>query len=189
VSALRARLRDQRGYSLVELIAVMAIMGTVLAALTGLFVSGMQSQVDLDNRVRAQNDAVTALSRLRRDVHCARAAATTGTSTLTLTTSCVPSGSVTWCATLTSAGRYALRRSPTSACSASSQLFADYVVASTIFSRGDRSDTTLAKAKADFAVRTPEMGSSYRLCSVLVLRNSAQEAAVEVPTEVVPCPV
>jgi prepilin-type N-terminal cleavage/methylation domain-containing protein len=188
VSAARARLRDQRGYSLVELVVVMAIMGTVLAAVTGLFVSGLKSQVDLDNRVQAQNDAVVALSRLRRDVHCARVAAATG-STLTLTTSCAPSGTVSWCATQTTPGRFALRRSAAGACSATSQQLADYVVSASIFSRGDRSETTLAKVKADFAVRTPTMGSDYRLCSVLVLRNSAQEAAVEIPTEVVPCPV
>ena len=177
MSGVLARLRRlgcERGYSLVELVTVMALLGTVLAMLTGLFVSGSRSQMDLDHRVQAQNNAVIALSRLRQDSHCASAATVSaGSDAVTLTTQCVPSGTITWCSTLTAPGRYALRRRQLAgACTANDQQLADYVVSNAIFTTSAANSSTLAKLKASVSVRAPKMLTAYALCSVFVLRNT-----------------
>lgn len=68
------QVRDEGGYSVVELLTVMAILGVVMGALTTLFVQGSNAEVDLNNRFRAQTEARAALDRFRRDAHTACAA-------------------------------------------------------------------------------------------------------------------
>jgi prepilin-type N-terminal cleavage/methylation domain-containing protein len=64
------RLRGQSGYTLVELIAVLAIFLTVAAALTSLFASGAKAELDANERFQAQQSARLALDKLRRELHC-----------------------------------------------------------------------------------------------------------------------
>src|SRR5262249_43920014 len=61
----------QDGFTLSELLVVLAILGVVLAGLTQLFTSGLLAEKDQTNRTRAQLDARTALDRLRREIKCA----------------------------------------------------------------------------------------------------------------------
>jgi prepilin-type N-terminal cleavage/methylation domain-containing protein len=68
---LSAAARDEGGFSLIELMIVLMILGTVVAAVVTMFTSAMRSEVDLTLRVRAQEQARLALDTLRRDVHCA----------------------------------------------------------------------------------------------------------------------
>jgi prepilin-type N-terminal cleavage/methylation domain-containing protein len=69
---LVARLRSQqRGYTLVELLTVMSILGVVMTGLTTLFVQGSNAEVDMNARFQAQQDTRLALDRMRRDAHCA----------------------------------------------------------------------------------------------------------------------
>jgi len=70
-NAVRSRCAQQHGYTLTELIIVMAILGVVLTALTTLFVSGSRAELDLSNRFQAQQNARLALDKLRREIHCA----------------------------------------------------------------------------------------------------------------------
>lgn len=65
---------DQAGYTLVELLAVMLILGIVLTGLTTAFVSGSHAELTLNRRFQAQQQARLALDRIRSDVHCAFAA-------------------------------------------------------------------------------------------------------------------
>ncbi len=65
-----ARLRSDGGYALVELITVMIILGTILAALVGSFVTGMSQEVDQTRREQAYANARVALDRMRLDIHC-----------------------------------------------------------------------------------------------------------------------
>ena len=44
----------EEGYTLIELIVVMAILGTVVAGLTTVFVSGSAAELDLNLRFQAQ---------------------------------------------------------------------------------------------------------------------------------------
>lgn len=71
--SLRKRLAPARGVTLIELLVVLAILVTVLAGMTTLFLSATTSQIDQTNRVRAQQEARLALDGLRREIHCASA--------------------------------------------------------------------------------------------------------------------
>ena len=168
---------SERGYTLVELIAVMAILGTVLATLTALFVSGTRSELDLADRVQAQNDGAVGLSRLRRDAHCATSATavTPQAVTLAVPTACVPAGVVSWCARSVSANRFSLhRRASAGACSSSDPLLADFLRTDAVFAYESSTPALRAKLRARLELRTPKMATSYTLCDVLVLRNSAK---------------
>jgi prepilin-type N-terminal cleavage/methylation domain-containing protein len=95
IARLRARLSENRGYTLSEMIVVLAILGIVIAALTQLFVSASRAQADMSKRVEAQQNARVALDKLRREIHCANAIGGTvpGSSiTITLGTYCQTSG-------------------------------------------------------------------------------------------------
>ena len=63
--------RAENGYSLVEMVTVMAIMGIVLAGLTQIFTSASKADIDMSNRFQAQQNTRLALDKLRTDVHCA----------------------------------------------------------------------------------------------------------------------
>jgi prepilin-type N-terminal cleavage/methylation domain-containing protein len=120
-SGMRARLGDERGFSLPEMLMVLAILGVVLAAMTQLFASASQSQVDQTNRVRSQLDGRVALDQLRREIHCASSVSgneawpNIRSITIVIPSSCATwrSGilSVTWC-TLGSSSPYTLWRYP-----------------------------------------------------------------------------
>ena len=79
-------LRGERGYTLVEMLIVMVIMGIVTTSLTVLFVQGSNAELDMNNRFQAQLTARLALDKMRREVHCASVATPTGnSSSVTLT--------------------------------------------------------------------------------------------------------
>jgi prepilin-type N-terminal cleavage/methylation domain-containing protein len=67
---LLRRLRGQRGFTLVELIAVLGILMTVVTSITVLFVSGARAELDANERFEAQQSARLALDKLRRELHC-----------------------------------------------------------------------------------------------------------------------
>ena len=68
--SLPAAGRQESGYSLVELIAVMSIFLLILTGLTTLFASGARAEMDLNRRFEAQQNARLALDKLRRELHC-----------------------------------------------------------------------------------------------------------------------
>ncbi len=108
---MRARLHARRatsaqdGFTLPELLVVMAIVGVVLAGTTQLFMSAMKSQNDQTNRTQAQQDARLGLDKLRREIRCASALTTpsgypASSITITLGGYCPTAGgatTVTWC--------------------------------------------------------------------------------------------
>ena len=65
------RAARQDGFTIAELLVVLAILGTVLAGLTALFTAGMKTQTDQTNRAQAQQDARLGLDKLRREIRCA----------------------------------------------------------------------------------------------------------------------
>jgi prepilin-type N-terminal cleavage/methylation domain-containing protein len=79
------RFVDEAGFTLSEMLVVIAILGIVLAGLTQLFVSASKSQTDQTKRVGAQQDGRLALDKLRRELHCASAITLTSASSLTAT--------------------------------------------------------------------------------------------------------
>jgi prepilin-type N-terminal cleavage/methylation domain-containing protein len=71
VRLVRRRLSAEDGFTLIEMLAVMAILLTVLAGLTAAYVSAQVAQVDQVRRTDAQENARQALDRMRKDIHCA----------------------------------------------------------------------------------------------------------------------
>jgi prepilin-type N-terminal cleavage/methylation domain-containing protein len=59
------------GFTLIEMLAVMAILLAILAPLTASYVSASIAQVDQTHRFDAQENARQALDRMRKDIHCA----------------------------------------------------------------------------------------------------------------------
>ena len=97
------RLRGERGYTLVELLVVLAIFTTVVTALVALFTSGAKAELDMNRRFEAQQNARLALDRMRRELHCASgitAAPNTAVSSITVTLpSQCPSANGSTCST------------------------------------------------------------------------------------------
>jgi prepilin-type N-terminal cleavage/methylation domain-containing protein len=70
----RLRLRDEGGFSLIEMVVVVTILGMVLGGITTVFISGSRAQLQVNDRFQAQETARLALSAVRQDVHSACAA-------------------------------------------------------------------------------------------------------------------
>jgi len=184
-----SRLRSERGYSLVEMLTVMAIMGIVMSSLTTVFVQASNSESDMNNRFQAQLTAKLALDKMRREVRCANVATPTGSSssvTITLPSYCkTGSGSVTWCTRSAATNRYALYRVVGSTCTGGIK-WADYLTPSgsasvcsgalCIFNYTAQSTTSLAKLGVDFPVnvKPSKTVDLYELADDLVLRNSTR---------------
>jgi prepilin-type N-terminal cleavage/methylation domain-containing protein len=106
---MRQRVRKaaaaQDGFTLVEMLVVLAILLTVLVGLTVLFTGAISSQNDQTNRAEAQQDARLGLDRLRREIRCASDLTTpsgypASAVTITLANYCPTAGgatTVTWC--------------------------------------------------------------------------------------------
>jgi prepilin-type N-terminal cleavage/methylation domain-containing protein len=186
---LLLRLRGERGYSLIEMLTVLVIMGVVMGGLTTLFVHASNAEFDMNNRFQAQLTARLALDKLRREVHCASVATPTGPSssvTITLPSYCkTGSGSVTWCTRSNGTDRFALYRVVGTACTGGT-MWADYLVTSPttstcggalcIFDYTAQSSTSLAKLKVDFPVnvKPSKTVDRYELIDDIVLRNSTR---------------
>lgn len=169
--------RGEDGYTLIELVTVMAIMGIVLAGLTTAFTSGVNAELRSNREFQAQQEARTAVDRLRRELHCASAlSATPGTPvasvTVTLPTVCPgPDTSVTYATTNVATNRWRLTRT---AGAGSPVNVADYLTASTIFTYTAPATGTLGKLSVDVPVNVNPADSStqWRLVDDIVLRNT-----------------
>jgi prepilin-type N-terminal cleavage/methylation domain-containing protein len=194
------RLRSERGYTLIEMLTVLIVMGVITSALTTLFVQASHAEQDTNNRFQAQLTARLALDTFRREVHCASVATPTGSSssvTITLPTWTNPdgtsshcrtgSGSITWCTRSVAANRYALYRVVGTTCTGGVK-WADYLVPTSgaatcgsptalcVFSYTAQSLTSLAKLHIDLPVnvKPSRAGDLYELADDVVLRNSTR---------------
>jgi prepilin-type N-terminal cleavage/methylation domain-containing protein len=147
-AAARRRLGAEHGYSLSEMLVVLAILGIVLGALTQLFVSASTAQVDMTRRFEAQQDMRLALDKLRREIHCASAvtgAPPTSSMTIALGSYCPTNGTgaaaqITWCtkdkngnAPPGAGAPYSLWRYSGGTCSGTGQKWADFLTIHQIF--------------------------------------------------------
>ena len=103
---MRERATAQDGFTLVEMLVVMAILGTVIAGLAVMFSGALNSQSDQTNRAEVQQDARLGLDRMRREIRCASDITTpsgypASTVTISLGSYCPTAGgaatTVTWC--------------------------------------------------------------------------------------------
>lgn len=172
------RLRSDRGYSLIEMITVMVIMGVVMSSLTTIFVSASNSELSMNNRFQAQLNARLALDKFRREVHCASSITLNSTSSVSvvLPSGCKSSGTITWCAQ-GSGTRWGLYRVVGATCTGGVK-WIDYLISSSLFAytapaAGSR---LLPKVNVDFPVNVIPTKSTetYELKDDVVLRNGTR---------------
>jgi prepilin-type N-terminal cleavage/methylation domain-containing protein len=200
---MRARLRRLRredGYSLIELLFVMLILGVVMGSLTSIFVSGSNAQLDLDRRFQAQQQARLALDQVRSDIHCASAAQAQTISTyqgikLNVANCSASTPTISYCVipVTTTPPRYQLYRTTgtTSVCTSSDtkrRMIADYLTTnSSVFTTSTIPQYSLQIVPVDFNISAnPTAGRDvYRLTDWIVARNStrcATSGGCSVPT-------
>lgn len=178
---LRRRLAGAGGYSLVEMVTVMAIMGIVMSGLTTLFVQGSNAEIDMNFRFQAQQQARLALDRMRRDVHCASTAINTSATVVKLNDPCIAGGLLLWC-TQTVNGVIGLYRATGASitCATNGRLFIDDLVSANVFTWQGSSTNNLAQVYAKISVNTAPATRTvdiYTLCDGIVLRNSTRTGA------------
>jgi prepilin-type N-terminal cleavage/methylation domain-containing protein len=182
------RLRSEGGYTLVEMVTVMAIMGIVFAGLTDIFTSASKADTDMQNRFTAQLNTRLALDKLRRDIHCAYDVSpnspnpwTASQSTVTLKISACAGGDVTWCTAQMSGSttRWSLYRQVGSTCSSSAGTkLADYLTTSTPFTGFSHvaGCGCLAWVSVSLPVGVNKVTTTgiYKLTDTIYLRNSTR---------------
>jgi prepilin-type N-terminal cleavage/methylation domain-containing protein len=183
--------RKEDGYTLVELIVVMAILGIVLSGLAAIFVSGSSAEAQLNSRFRAQQEARAALDRIRGDIHCAAKAQALAINTypaLRLDVTSCSAGTTYdyWCAVSASTTpvRYQLWRSSSAAAPTTSTctptdtsrvLVASSLVSSAAFTTNATPLNGLQTVAVDFKVSgnpTSNTKELYELSDSIVARNA-----------------
>lgn len=180
---IRARLGDERGYSLIELLVSMSILGSVMTSVSILLVSATNSEVDMNRRFQAQTDARIGLDRLRREVHCAQSVTISSggaVATLTIPSTCPTTATltaITWC-TKVNGSRWDLWRYQGLYCSGTGRTWAGSINQSAVFTYTAQSTSSLAYLSVDLPVNVKgsKTISSYVLQDNIVLRNSTRTA-------------
>ncbi len=173
------RLRGEAGYSIVEMITVMAIMSVVFAGITTVFVAGSKAQNEQDRRFRAQLNTRLALDKIRKDVHCATDVTPFATNSVTIKLPSGCGGDTSWCTVAVSGftNRYALYRQSGASCGSTGIKFADYLTTANVFPVFAHASGCgcLASLEVDFPVSLK--GSTidqYELTDTIYLRNSTR---------------
>jgi Tfp pilus assembly protein PilW len=68
IARLRARLAQEDGMTLVELLWTLGILGFVMTGIIVVFISGLRSEFDMNQRFQAQQEARLALQTMRTDL-------------------------------------------------------------------------------------------------------------------------
>lgn len=132
---------DEGGYSMIELLVVMAILSVVIGGVVTLFTAGINADAAQTRRYQAQDDARVALDRMRRELHSACAVSTPNTynawqtsATLYYSSDSCNSGThtVSWCV-VGSGSNYSLYRIVSSSCTGATQVFARFLTSSSVF--------------------------------------------------------
>ena len=174
MSRLRRVLASERGYSLIELVQVTAILAVVVTGLTVLFVQATNAELQMNERFQAQQSARVAVDKIRREIHCASAVTPIGTSssiTVTLPSQCPTSGgaqaNIVYDLQLVSANRYQLRRAGVAV--------ADWITNNTVFTYTAPQIGKLGTLHVDLAV-DPSSAKKHvwRLQTDIVLRNTTR---------------
>jgi prepilin-type N-terminal cleavage/methylation domain-containing protein len=181
--------KSEHGYSLIELLVTMVILGVVLSGLTTVFISGSSAEVNLDLRFQAQQNARLALDRLRVDIHCATAVQAQTINTypgIKLNESnCSSTSPVSYCVVQFSSSplRYQLFRATgtgSTDCTSSDAtrvLIADYLTSSSVFTTAAIPQYSLQTVGIDLKVDANPRSTtlySYELTDSIVARNSTR---------------
>jgi prepilin-type N-terminal cleavage/methylation domain-containing protein len=193
-SLTKRHARGEGGFTLIEVLTTLLIMGIVMGGLSTVFVSAINAETDMNNRYRAQHAARFALDKIRREVHCASTASPAGSNTssitLTLPSYCKTysgNASVTWCTRFVSTNRYALYRVVGPSCGASGGVkWADNLTPTStatvcsgalcVFNFTAQTTASLGMLHVDLPVniKPQKTRDIYELVDDLVLRNSTR---------------
>jgi prepilin-type N-terminal cleavage/methylation domain-containing protein len=177
VRMLGRRLREQAGYTMMELLIVLTILGTVTGAITTLFVQASNAEFDMNRRFQAQQSARVAIDKMRREIHCSNGITPTGASTsitVTLPAYCPSAGgvltNVTYDMNQVVAGqRYQLRRNNVVLADLSTTQNAfNYAAPVTGVSRGKLTVTLPINTKPT------DTAKQWKLVADIVLRNTTR---------------
>jgi prepilin-type N-terminal cleavage/methylation domain-containing protein len=182
-------LKREEGYSVIEMLIVMVVMGIVIGGITTAFISGSKADLDMNRRFTAQQNVRLAMTQLRADIHLA-CSATASAGQLLLypsagsaaTASCAASPTTVWCTGSSSAiaGRYTLFEATASSCSnpPAGKQFADYLTTNSLFTVNAPGSKQLMSVTVDLAANTNKSSAAtsgvdrYRLTDTIVMRNS-----------------
>jgi prepilin-type N-terminal cleavage/methylation domain-containing protein len=181
-------LSNERGYTLVEMLVVMAILGIVISGLTTVFVSGSRAELDMNRRFQAQQQARLALDKIRTDLHCATAAQVQTINTYNGVAISAPNcgtATIDWCLVPSAAmsGRYALYRttSTSNKCASADTgrlKVADYLTTNTnVFTTlTNVSNGSLEAVSVDFPISVNPTATRdvYELKDMIAARNSTR---------------
>jgi prepilin-type N-terminal cleavage/methylation domain-containing protein len=171
---LRRLVSGRAGYTMIELLMVLAILGTVVGALTTLFVQATNAEFESNRRFQAQQVARVAVDKMRREIHCASAITPTGATSsisVTLPSQCPSARGTQRTVTYDTAGsgqRFQLRRNGVK--------LADYVTLQNVFNyTAPVSGASLGKLRVTLPINTkPTNGREWRLVADMVLRNTTR---------------
>jgi Tfp pilus assembly protein PilW len=173
--------------TLIELLTTMTILAFVLSGIVVMFVSGLHSEVDMNQRFQAQQSARLALSSLRSEVQsaCSVSVASGGASVTLVLPNSDPSQACstgttqdTWCAASSSgAAPFGLYRQSGGSCAASTGVKrADSLTTSAVFAAAScaAGTTTHPQLAVTFPVDANLATStgSYTLSDTLTARNA-----------------
>jgi len=175
LATVRRRLAREDGYTLIELMIVCAVLGTVLGALVILFVNASKAELQMNQRFQAQQDARVAVDKMRREIHCSDLISPTGVSgsiSVHLPAQCPSAGGTATNVTYDLVGsgqRWQLRRNTV--------VLADYVTEQNAFNYvGPVAGTSLGKLTVTLPInREPsKTAKEWRLVADIVLRNTTR---------------
>jgi prepilin-type N-terminal cleavage/methylation domain-containing protein len=188
IRRLARHVRGQRGYTLIELVAVLAIFLMIVTALVSLFTSGAKAELDLNRRFEAQQNARLALDKIRRELHCSDGVTATPNVAVTSISVSMPAQcpaaqgvatTIVYDTVSLGSSRWQLRRTKDGV----SIPIADYIVSTSavpngaVFTYSPQTATTRALLHVDLPVNVyPNEGwKQWRLVDDIVLRNTLRE--------------
>jgi prepilin-type N-terminal cleavage/methylation domain-containing protein len=170
------RLRDERGFTLIEMLIVCLTLGIVLTGLVNVFVSGTRAGADADARFQAQQADRLALDKLDYEARCAQQASLVSGGagvTLVFVAACThATGTVTWCVT-----GGVLTRFVGASCSGTGTPYVRSITSPTPFSLPTPVSGSLPQLQISLTANSAGRSSDgFSLTDTLTLRN-AQRAA------------
>jgi prepilin-type N-terminal cleavage/methylation domain-containing protein len=177
-------LRNERGYTLVELLTVMVMLGFVMLGIISLYISGINAQGNMAATFSAQTSLHVGLDKIRADVHlaCSQTAQSGTSVTLSLPVSsagtCDGTNLITWC-TRGSGSVYGLYRIAGSTCAGGSK-YANFLTGGSIFTytaqNSPSGSNALPRLHVDITVNTTPAKTltRYHVVDDLVFRNGVR---------------
>lgn len=174
-------LREESGFTLVELVIAMIVTVILMAGLSNVFVSGLRTSSTTNAMLASQTSVKVALERLELETRCAQSATLAAggadvTLTFPSTYSCPANANgtittITWCVTGGSLVRYA----DSSSCSGSAETFASDVTSATPFSCVMGGDHPLLEVALDVNAGT-NAGTAASGTDSIAMRNADSTA-------------